>query len=172
MSRLSRHSGTTETVRQLLLTTAVLAAAAAHSSDGPTVTPSQFPAVAGYYEFFVYLPPGAEPEVAYAEQSCSGALISDKVILTAAHCTAFNYTEDIGTSGYYDRAWVTFDVTATANDFRCFLLTTGGPYADMLEGDYACDPTTVTKPAPQFLPAAVTGRANDIPLAHGLTHPA
>jgi hypothetical protein len=172
MSRLSRHSGTLGTVHQLLLTAAVLVAAAAHSSDGPTAAPDQFPAVAGYYEFFVYLPPGADPEVAYAEQSCSGALISDKVILTAAHCTAFNYTEDIGVSGYYDRAWVTFDVTASANDFRCFLATTGGPYTDLLVDDYACDPATVTTPAPLFLPAEVTGRSDGVPLAHGLTHPA
>jgi hypothetical protein len=172
MSRPSRRAGRDQRIRTPALIAALLACAVAQASDGTAAAQGAFPAVAGYYEFFVYLPPGADAEVAYAEQNCSGALISDKVILTAAHCTAFNYTEDIGTSGYYDRTWVTFDVTATANDFRCFLATTGGPYTDLLVGDYACDPAAVTSPAPVFLPTAVTGRSDGIPLAHGLTHPA
>jgi hypothetical protein len=129
--------------------------------------------VAGYYEFFVYLPEGGEPEVAYAELSCSGALVAERVVLTAAHCTAYNYTEDVGVTGYYSRVWVSFDTVATANDFRCFLAETGGPYTDALTGDYACDPAARTNPAPRFLATAVIGRdAGGVAVAHGLTHPA
>ena len=36
------------------------------ASDGATDMAGQYPAVAGYYEFFVYLPAGQPPEVAYA----------------------------------------------------------------------------------------------------------
>ena len=91
---------------------------ATRASDGTPDTSNQFPAAGAYYEYFVYLTPGETPDVAYAEQSCSGSLISPKVFMTAAHCTAYNYTIDIGITGYYDQAWVTFDLVATGNDFR------------------------------------------------------
>ena len=143
---------------------------AAHASDGTPDTGNAYPAVAGYYEFFLYLPPGGTPEVAYAEQSCSGALVSEKVILTAAHCTAFNYTEDIGVDGYYSRVWVTFDVQATANDFRCFLAEQGVDYSAYLVGEYACDATAKSDPFPEFRAVVITGRTNGVPIAHGLTH--
>ena len=144
---------------------------AAGASDGVVDTGSEYPAVAGYYEFFVYLPPGASPQVAYAEQSCSGALISSKVILTAAHCTAYNYTEDVGIQGYHDAVWVTFDTIATANDFRCFLASEGVPYAEYLTGEYACKPSETSEPFPIFRRAAVTGRRDGVDVSHGLTHP-
>jgi hypothetical protein len=148
-----------------------IASMPAMASDGTPDTAGQFPAVAGYYEFFVYLPSGGLPEVAYAELSCSGSLVSEKVILTASHCTAFNYTEDIGISGYSSRVWVSFDVTATANDFRCFLAEQGVEYSEFLTGDYACDPGAKSVPTPRFLAAAVTGRNDGVAIAHGLTHP-
>ena len=131
----------------------------------------QYPAVAGYYEFFVYLPAGQPPEVAYAEESCSGTLIAPKVLLTAAHCTAFNYTEDIGVAGYSSEVWVSFDVTATANDFRCFLAGSGAQYTEYLVGEYACNATEQTNPAPTFRRAATTGLKDGVSIAHGITHP-
>lgn len=153
-------------------TLALLASAQASGSNGIPDTAGRYPAVAGYYEFFVYLPADGPPEVAYAELNCSGALVSEQVVMTASHCTAFNYTEDVGIEGYSSRVWVTFDVTATANDFRCFLAEAGVEYAEYLVGDYACDPARRTVPQPLFRPAAVTGRQGGIAVAHGLTHPA
>ena len=145
--------------------------ASAHASDGVPDAQGQFPAVAGYYEFFVYLRPGELPEVAYAELSCSGALVSRRVILTASHCTAFNYTEDIGIAGYSSRVWVSFDVTATANDFRCFLAGEGVEYAEFLTGEYSCEPDDVSATPPTFREVAVIGRTDGEAVAHGLTHP-
>lgn len=150
---------------------AVLGAAAAHASDGTPDATGRFPAVAGYYEFFVYLPDDGLPEVAWAELSCTGALVSEKVILTASHCTAFNYTEDIGIAGYSSRVWVSFDVTATANDFRCFLAERGIEYSQFLTGEYACDMSAKSTPSPTFIAAAVTGHNDGISVGHGLTHP-
>lgn len=150
---------------------AALGTVAAHASDGTPDTTGRFPAVAGYYEFFVYLPEGGLPEVAYAELSCTGTLVSEKVLLTASHCTAFNYTEDIGIAGYSSLVWVSFDVTATANDFRCFLAEQGVQYSEFLTGEYACDASAKSNPFPTFIAAAVTGRNEGITVAHGLTHP-
>ncbi|MDH3315739.1 MAG: trypsin-like serine protease [Gammaproteobacteria bacterium] len=144
---------------------------ASHSSDGELDIAGDYPAVVGYYEYFIYLDPETEPEVAYAEESCSGALISEKVILTAAHCTSFNYTEDIGIDGYFDLVWVTIDPVATANDFRCFLVEENVPYIEFMTGEIACVPGMVSNPVPTFHPVAVAGVNNGVPIAHGLTHP-
>jgi hypothetical protein len=145
-------------------------AAAAHASDGPADVSGEYPAVGAYYEYFVLLPADGPPEVTFAEESCTGTLVSQKVLLTAAHCTAFNYVND-GVTGYYDQAWVTFDVVATANDFRCFLRDLAAPYTEFLTGDLACDDAERTTPFPVFRAAAITGRTDGVPIAHGLTHP-
>lgn len=159
-------------MRYLITVAALAASAAATASDGTPDTANQFPAAGAYYEYFVYLTPGELPDVAYAEQSCSGALISPKVLMTAAHCTAFNYTEDIGIAGYYDQAWVTFDLRATGNDFRCFVLEQGVPYTEFMTPGYGCDPAARSVPFPTFHPTAIAGRNGGVPIAHGLTHPA
>jgi hypothetical protein len=161
-----RHALATMTAALLAFATPSLQA-----SDGVTDTAGKYPAVGGYYEFFVYLAPGELPEVAYAEQSCSGTLITPQVLLTAAHCTAFNYTEDIGVAGYSSEVWVSFDVTATTNDFRCFLAESGARYAEYLTGDYACNAADRTVPAPTFRRAVTAGRSAGVSIAHGLTHP-
>lgn len=145
---------------------------ATYASDGAPDTANRFPAAGAYYEYFVYLSPGETPDVAYAEQSCSGSLISPKVFMTAAHCTAYNYTVDIGIDGYYDRAWVTFDLVATGNDFRCFVQDQGVPYTEYMTDAYGCDPSTRSVPFPTFHAVAVAGRTDGVPIAHGLTHPA
>jgi hypothetical protein len=143
------------------------------ASDGTADTAGRFPAVAAKDEFFVCLPENGTPEVAWAEESCSGSLVADRVVVTAAHCTTYNYTQDVGITGYSSRVWVSFDTVATANDFRCFLVETGGPYTNRLTDDHACDPSTRTVPAPRFVPTEIIGHdAAGIPVAHGLTHPA
>jgi hypothetical protein len=118
-----------------------VASFAGRASDGITDSRLSYPAVAGYYEFFVDLPAGASPAVSYAEESCTATLVSSKVMLTASHCTAYNYTEDVGVAGFSSEVWVSFDVTATANDFRCFLVESAVQYSEYLTGEYACDVT-------------------------------
>src|SRR5688572_19303332 len=147
-----------------------LASSIALGSDGPADVNGVYPAVGAYYEYYVLLPSDGPPEVTFAEESCTGTLVSGKVLLTAAHCTAFNYVND-GVTGYYDQAWVTFDVIATANDFRCFLLDQNVPYSEFLTGELACDEAAKTNPSPVFRAAAITGRTDGVPIAHGLTHP-
>jgi hypothetical protein len=149
----------------------LFAMSAAHASDGTPDTGNQFPAAGAYYEYFVYLIPGTSPEVAFAEESCSGALIAPRVFMTAAHCTAFNYVQDIGITGYYDQAWVTFDLVATGNDFRCFVAEQGVPYTEFMTADYGCDLASKSVPFPTFHPVAIAGRNGGVPIAHGLTHP-
>lgn len=157
-------------MRYLIAAAALAASPAAIASDGTPDSANRFPAAGAYYEYFVYLT-GDLPEVAFAEESCSGSLISSKVLMTAAHCTAYNYTIDIGITGYYDQAWVTFDLVATGNDFRCFLLEQGVPYTEFMTPDYGCDPAAKSVPFPTFRPAAIAGRFDGVPIAHGLTHP-
>jgi hypothetical protein len=161
----------TSRVLSVLLGLPCLAATSvALASDGIPDVNNQYPAVGAYYEYFVLLPPDGPPEITFAEQSCSGTLVSPKVLLTAAHCTAFNYVAD-GLTGYFDLAWVTFDVVATANDFRCFLREQNVQYSEFLTGDLACDSAARTSPRPRFRPAAITGRTAGVPIGHGLTHP-
>ena len=78
--------------------------------------------------------------------------------MTAAHCTAFNYTDDIGITGYYDQAWVTFDLVATGNDFRCFVAEQGVPYTEFMKADYGCDPAEKSVPFPTFHAVSIAGR--------------
>src|SRR5688572_27066417 len=159
-------------VQSLLLLGSLAATSAAFASDGTPDVNNEYPAVGAYYEYFVLLPSDSPPEITFAEQSCSGTLVSEKVLLTAAHCTAFNYVND-GITGYYDQAWVTFDIVATANDFRCFLRDQAipVPYSDFLIGELACDDAARTSPSPTFRPVAITGRTDGVAIAHGLTHP-
>ena len=154
----------------LLVLPWLAAASMTLASDGTPDVNGEYPAVGAYYEYFVLLPSDGAPEITFAEQSCSGTLVSEKVLLTAAHCTAFNYVAD-GITGYYDQAWVTFDVVATANDFRCFLRDEAVPHSEFLTGELACDDAARTTPFPVFRAAAITGRTEGIPIAHGLTHP-
>ena len=65
------------TVRQLgsLLATVMMAVVplAGRASDGITDSRLEYPAVAGYYEFFVYLPEGVEA----SGRICRGVLYGD-----------------------------------------------------------------------------------------------
>lgn len=150
---------------------ALFATPATQASDGTPDTANRFPAAGAYYEYFVYLTPGEPPDVAFAEESCSGSLIAPKVFMTAAHCTAYNYTVDIGITGYYDQAWITFDLVATGNDFRCFVAEQGVPYTEFMTAAYGCDPSKKSVPFPTFHPVTIAGRNEGVPIAHGLTHP-
>ena len=57
------------------------------ASDGPADVNGEYPAVGAYYEYFVLLPSDGPPEVTFAEESCTGTLVSEKV---HPHCSALH----------------------------------------------------------------------------------
>ena len=63
------------------------AASMALASDGTPDVNGEYPAVGAYYEYFVLLPSDGPPEITFAEQSCSGTLVSRE---GAPHCGALH----------------------------------------------------------------------------------
>jgi hypothetical protein len=114
-------------------------------------------------------------------------LISSQVALTAAHCTAYNI-EHVGMTGYYNEAWITFDVYASKNDFHCFLRNNkldqgvAGPKDNSVNDQLPCSQSRSGKPiendpgipehnAPTFFKVKTTGWVDGKSVTVGITHP-
>jgi len=152
------------------------------ASDGNADINNKFPSVGAYYELMV----SDDGTVEWAEESCTATLISDRVALTAAHCTDYNIEHD-GLIGYYNEAWITFDVYASKNDFHCFLRQNSldhdvaGPEDNSADDQLPCNQDESGNPieneegipqhnAPTFFKVTTTGWVDGKSVTVGITH--